>query len=101
MDKIRGLVEWKDNELLVSAADMALTGKGDNWKPVKQSLEKILGLLAFYEINEAGRLFGLALWKAIIDQEDNRTNPASRVACHVKVPEAVKVTILQYLFRGH
>ena len=98
MDAVRGLVEWKDNELLVSAADMALTGKGDNWKSVKESLNKILCLLAFYEINEAGTLFELALWKAMIDQEDNRTNPASRAACHVKVPEAVKVTILQYLF---
>ena len=101
MDKVRGLIQWKDNELLVSATDMALTGKGDNWKSVKQSLEKIIGLLAFYEINEAGTLFGLALWKAMIDQEDNKAVPASRAACHVKVPEAVKVTILQYLFKGY
>jgi len=101
MDKIRGLVEWKDNELLVSAADMALTGRGDNWNSVKESLEKTLGLLAFYEINEAGTLFELALWKAMIDQEDNRTNPAARAACHVKVPDGVKVTILQYLFRKY
>ena len=69
--------------------------------PIKQSLNKILGLLAFYEINEAGTLFELALWKAMIDQEDNGVNPASRAACHVKVPEAVKVTILQYLFCGY
>lgn len=95
IDEIRGLVEWKDNELIVSAADMALTDKGDNWNSVKQSLNKILNLLAFYEINEAGTLFELALWKAMIDQD------ANWAACHVKVPEAVKVTILQYLFRGY
>ena len=80
---------------------MALTENGDNWKSVEQSLNNIVKVLSFYEVKEAGVLFELALWKAKLDQAEDGANPVNRAACHVEVPEAVKNTILQYLFRGY
>jgi len=69
-----------------------------NWPPIKQCLNRIVGLITYHEVREATTLFELALWKARIDQADVR--PSSKGACRIEVPGPVKDTILQYLWPG-
>ena len=63
----------------------------------KEKLERIVGLIRYYELKEATTLFELALWKAKIDQSDMSNPGDHRDACRVDVPGPVKDTILQYL----
>jgi len=93
-----GVVEWKSNELVVSAAETTMissTVGSVNWRSVKESLNKIVNLLAFYEMKEGTVLFELALWKAKIDHS------VDRAASRTEVPRKVKETILQFMFRGY
>ena len=95
IDEVRGLVEWKSNELLVSVESMT---EKTNWNSLEESLNKIVDLLVFHEVKESTTLFELALWKSKIDQTEKGTNPVDRAACRTEVPRRVKNTILQYLF---
>ena len=62
----------------------------------KEKLNKVKGLISYYEIKEAITMFELALWKAKIDRADI-SNPADRGACRIEVPGPVKDAILQCL----
>jgi len=97
-----GVVEWKSNELVVSAAETTMissTVGSVNWRYIKESLNTIVNLLAFYEFKESTVLFELALWKAKIYQDG--ANPVDRAASRTEVPWRVKDTILQFMFRGY
>ena len=61
----------------------------------KEKVNKIVGLIAYYEVKEATTMFELALWKARIDQAGEAN--ISRNAHRVEVPGPVRDTILQYL----
>jgi len=71
-----------------------------NWPPIKQCLNRIVGLITYYEVREATTLFELALWKARIDQADVSMPSSNRGAYRVEVPGPVKDAILQYLWPG-
>ena len=70
--------------------------EGRNWNRVKQSLDKIIRLISYYELKEATAMFELALWKFKLDQVD-KANPIPRKKCRMDVPGPVKDIILQYL----
>ena len=94
-------VEWRDGELSIPSVrreiENRLWGGRDTLVELdKEKLDKIKGLITYYEIKEATTLFELALWKAKIDQADI-SNPTYRTACRIDVPGPVKDTILQYL----
>lgn len=65
-------------------------------KTVKQRLDQIASIIAYYEMKEATSLFELALWKSNLNQA-GAGNCNSRVAYRIEVPGLVKDTILQYL----
>ena len=69
---------------------------GRNWKTVKECLDEIVKLIAYYEMKEATTMFELALWKAKIDQTDD-ADDINRDACRIEVPGPVKDTILRYI----
>jgi len=87
-----GLVERRDSEIFVSAAGM---GSGSNWDTIKQDIDEINELIAYYELKEATSLFELALWKFKINQAGS--DNSNRNACRIEVPGPAKATILQYL----
>ena len=93
VDEVRGVVERSGSELFVSSE--AMEG-GRNWNRVKQSLDKIVRLISYYELKEATSIFELALWKFKLDQVD-KANPIPRKKCRMDVPGPVKDIILQYL----
>lgn len=68
----------------------------DNWNSIRESLDKVVSWIRYYEIKENTSLFELALWKAKIDQS-GATNIANREAYRIEVPGPVKDAILQYL----
>jgi len=98
LDDIPGL-EWRGGELSVPTVHRpSYFGAVETIAMVdKEKLDKIKGLISYYEMKEATTLFELALWKAKIDQAD--ISNADRAACRVEVPGPVKDTILQYLRR--
>ena len=67
-----------------------------HWTTVKQSVERVISWIRYYEIKEATTTLELALWKAKIDQADD-TSAANREAFRIEVPGPVKDAILQYL----
>jgi len=81
----------RGSELSVSS----VLGGGGNWSEIKQCLNRLVGLITYYEVREATTLFELALWKAKINHAEG--DSADRGACRVEVPGPVKDTILQYL----
>jgi hypothetical protein len=99
IDAVRGVVERRESDLFIfavtiSAANMEV--ESDDWNTTKQSYDRVVKLITYYEIKEATTLFELALWKAGIDQKDI-SSPADRAECRIEVPGPVKDTILQYL----
>ena len=98
MDDISA-VEWRGGELSIPAVRRQ---REDQWGEMenvveidKEKLNKIKGLISYYEMKEATTLFELALWKAKIDQEE--VHPINREAYRIEVPGPVKDTILQFL----
>ena len=96
-------VEWRGGELSIPAVRREIDeyiGSGMVSRTLvevdKEKLDKVKGLISYYEMKEATTLFELALWKARIDQADNDDN-IDRVAHRIEVPGPVKDTILQYL----
>ena len=70
----------------------------NNWPTIKQCLNRIVGLITYYEVKEATTLFELALWKSKIEQAVG--DSTDRGACRGEVPGPVKDMILQYLWPG-
>ena len=93
VNEVRGVVEVSDGELFVSSEAM---DEGRNWNRVRESLDKIVRLISYYEIKGGTSIFELALWKFKLDQVD-AANPIPRKKCHMDVPGPVKDIILQYL----
>ena len=90
---VRGVVEWCNGELFVSAQTM---GSGNNCITAREDIGKLVKLISYYEIKEATSLLELALWKVQLDQVD-KANPIPRRKCRIDVPGPVKDMILQYL----
>ena len=105
-DEIRGLVQRRGSEIFVSAADMRTRGGGNNWDSnswncfgdthIKDYVDRINELIAYYEKKETASLFELALWKFRISQTE-ANDDINRDACRIDVPGPVKDAILQYL----
>ena len=91
IDEASGVVRRRDSELFCR-----LMLYDDEWVRVKQSIDKIISLIGYYEIKEATTLFELALWKTQFDQVDDIV-PANRDEFRVDVPGPVKDTILEYI----
>eukprot|EP00579_Thalassiosira_antarctica_P001140 CAMPEP_0201868694 /NCGR_PEP_ID=MMETSP0902-20130614/2475_1 /ASSEMBLY_ACC=CAM_ASM_000551 /TAXON_ID=420261 /ORGANISM="Thalassiosira antarctica, Strain CCMP982" /LENGTH=73 /DNA_ID=CAMNT_0048394061 /DNA_START=1 /DNA_END=218 /DNA_ORIENTATION=+ len=72
----------RGGEILISGA--ALKG-GKDWTTCRESLDRILGLITYYELKEATTIFELALWKAKME-EVNMTNDDNRETCRIEVP---------------
>ena len=93
-------VEWRGGELVIPAMRREIEDDEGEMVTVvnvdEEKLDKIVGLIRYYEIKEATTLFELALWKAWIDQVED-SNPMYREACRIDVPGPVKETILKYL----
>ena len=66
------------------------------WKMYRQSLDRIIEVITYYEMRDATTSFELALWKAKLDQAEEATD-INREAYRIEVPGPVKDTILQYL----
>ena len=64
------------------------------WNAIKESLGRIVQLIAYYEMKEGTTIFELALWKAQIERSDK---PVNRQVCRINVPGPVKDAIIQYL----
>ena len=93
VNEVRGVVERRGGEFIVSAQTM---GEGRNWNRVRESLDKIVRLISYYELKEGTSIFELALWKFKLDQVD-KANPIPRKKCRMDAPGPVKDIILQYL----
>jgi len=106
IDEVRGVIERRGSDLFVDAEAMkeldqwnTLTIVNFDWNPIKESREKIVSWIRYYEINEAATLFELALWKANLDRASDMTREACRTRgkYRAEVPGPVKDAILQYL----
>ena len=95
VNEVRGVVERSGGELFVLITQLMRAG-GRNWNPVKQSLDKIIRLISYYELKEGTSILELALWKFKLDQVD-KANPIPRKKCRMDAPGPVKDIILQYL----
>ena len=93
VDEVRGVVERSGGEMFVSAQTM---GGGRTWNAVRRDLEKMIGLISYYELKEATSIFELALWKFKLGQVDE-ADPIPRKNCRMDVPGPVKDIILTYL----
>ena len=93
VDEVRGVVEVSGGVLFVSTETM---GGGRNWIRARESLDKIVRLISYYELKEATSMLELALWKFKLDLVD-KANPIPRKKCRMDVPGPVKDIILQYL----
>jgi len=93
-------VEWRGGELVIPVARRYRGTPYDGLETLvmidKEKLNKVVGLVRYYEVKEATTLFELALWKCKIDQTDI-SNPSDRGIYRTEVPGPVKDTILQYL----
>jgi len=93
-------VEWRSGELSIPSVHQEIIDD-DGWEEMsvevdEEKLDKVKGLIAYYEVKEATTLFELALWNAKMNQVHD-TSLSNREPCRVEVPGPVKDTILQYL----
>jgi len=95
IDAIPQIVRRDSGGFLVSTRDR---GNRVDWKPLKQSFDKIYQLILYYELKEAASLLELALWKAKIDQVDEEVYPIRRDACRIALPEPAKDLILKFAY---
>ncbi|KAL7524550.1 hypothetical protein ACHAXR_000619, partial [Thalassiosira sp. AJA248-18] len=84
---------WRGGEILISLE--SVTG-GENWETTRESLDRIIGLIVYYELKEATTIFELALWKARITEEAPWPSIIGRDACRIGVPGPVKDAVLQF-----
>lgn len=80
---------------ILSTGDAYAEGRGAYWNTVQQNMNDIINWIRYFEMKEATTLFELALWKAMIDQEESHLS--NRKACRIDVPGPVKNAIMQYL----
>ncbi|KAL7538772.1 hypothetical protein ACHAXR_008785, partial [Thalassiosira sp. AJA248-18] len=85
--------EWSGEIMLFSPESMA---NDENWETTRNSLDMILGLIAYHELKEATTIFELALWKARINEE-TASSTDERNACRIDAPGAVKYAVMQFL----
>ena len=74
----------------------ALLIRGDGWSSMRATLDKVIALIAYYEMKEATTILELALWKAKMDQAQGKLIE-DRGVYRIDVPGPVKDAILQYL----
>jgi len=91
IDETSGVVRRRDSELFCSR-DML----DDPFNRLKQSLDKVVSLIGYYERLDATTSLELAMWKAKLNQVDD-IDPANRDEFRVDVPGPVKDTVLQYI----
>ena len=87
----------RNGELMIPARGV---GNGTNWKAVREIIDKIIGVLDYYEVKEATTTIELAFWKAEIQSKtasESNCSELDRRGCCIEVPGPVKDTILQYL----
>jgi len=100
MDDIPAL-EWRDGELVIPTVCQCVGAIGRLQTIAKkvdeEKLDRVKGLISYYEIKEATTMFELSLWKARIDEAADDVEPADRDARRIEVPGPVKDTILQYI----
>ncbi|KAL7539903.1 hypothetical protein ACHAXR_011505 [Thalassiosira sp. AJA248-18] len=111
-------VESKINEIpdfVLSGGDILIsvtaTSSPSNWEGHSGNLDRIIGLVTYYELKEATTIFELALWKANIDIDNNlvgktvkrakinqneAANIDNRKEYLMEVPDPVKDSVLQY-----
>ena len=95
-------VEWRAGELVIPSVHREIENRLWGIRPEtsvevdKEKLNKVKGLISYYELKEATTLFELALWRSNMYQADI-TNPVDREACRIEVPGPVKETVLQFL----
>ena len=110
----RGEIEWERGGT-ISIPVQVTRRRGGGWSLVQQHFRQIANWIKYYEIKEGTTIFGLALWKAKMDQQVEedacardrkkaKMNQAGdtnrrddRNVYRVDVPGPVKDTILQYL----
>ncbi|KAL7544087.1 hypothetical protein ACHAXR_013518 [Thalassiosira sp. AJA248-18] len=107
VNKINGIqgVERVGSEVVITHTAM----NAENWGTTRESLGRIIGLIAYYELKEATTTFELALWKDNIDNslvgkpvkrakidENKAANIDNRKECLMEVPGPVKNAVLQY-----
>lgn len=85
-------VEWRGGELTIPPVRGFWTEVDIN----REKLDKVVGLIEYYELQVATSLFELALWKAELDQAEEASD-INRETHRIEVPGPVKDTILQYL----
>ena len=68
MNKINEInkVEMRNGELMIPARGV---GNGTNWKAVREIIDKIIGVLDYYEVKDATTTIELAFWKAEIQSK--------------------------------
>ena len=88
-------IERSGREVFISLKPI-VEGRFHWRKTVKQRLDQIASIIAYYEMKEATSLFELALWKSNLNQA-GVTNCNSRLSYRNEVPGPVKDSILQYL----
>eukprot|EP00581_Thalassiosira_minuscula_P007818 CAMPEP_0183703586 /NCGR_PEP_ID=MMETSP0737-20130205/1284_1 /TAXON_ID=385413 /ORGANISM="Thalassiosira miniscula, Strain CCMP1093" /LENGTH=398 /DNA_ID=CAMNT_0025930371 /DNA_START=161 /DNA_END=1357 /DNA_ORIENTATION=- len=86
-------VSIEDGEVLISS--VPLDGR-NGWVERKESLDQILGLIAFVRLKEATTVLELALWKLEMEQTNKFDNVANRASCCIEVPGPVRDCILQF-----
>ena len=102
------IVERRDGELFISAQSIGVGeektwnksgvyryGESTNWSRIRKDLDRVIELVAYYELKEATSYFELALWKSNLDQADREV--VNRGDYRLGVPETVRESILQYL----
>ncbi|KAL7524645.1 hypothetical protein ACHAXR_001799 [Thalassiosira sp. AJA248-18] len=105
------IIEIPDFSLYVGDISISVASmmNGDNWGGHRESLDRIIGLIDYYELKEATTTFELALWKAYIDKdsiqrpvkktkvgESKAANNDSREEFRIEVPDPIKDAVLQY-----
>ena len=92
-------IEWRGGELVIPTVRRQIQNHSrlmeNEVNADKEKLNKVKALISFYEMKEATTLFELALWKARIDQAEDRN--VNRNAHRIEVPGPVKDAILQYV----
>ena len=91
------LVEWRGGELIIPTVQRRIRSPYamEITEVDKEKLNKVKGLISYYELKEA-TMFELALWKAWIDQAEDAYD-VNREACRIEVPGPVKDAVLAYL----
>mmetsp|Transcript_3499 Transcript_3499/g.7682 ORF Transcript_3499/g.7682 Transcript_3499/m.7682 type:complete len:90 (+) Transcript_3499:1124-1393(+) len=81
-----------DGTILITGAPVR---GGNDWTRCKERLDRILGLIDYYQLKEAAPTFELALWKSEMEKM-NKLDDANRASCLREVPGPTRDSILQF-----